>query len=144
MQWFFERVVMGGLREGIRDEVVHGIYAWHMDKQRKKWYTARPLEQLRAAFAAGGACFRFPPLLVVHGTLDSIVPIEQSRALLAEVAHTRTKEMIQAQAKACCPDLLVELPGKRHSYEVQCDDATKAVITGTAAWLGGLIGRQSD
>ncbi|CAN5684288.1 hypothetical protein BH09MYX1_BH09MYX1_23230 [soil metagenome] len=45
-----------------------------------------------------------PPMLLVHGTADAIVPIEDSR------------KMLRALQNAGVPSLLVELPGEPHGY----------------------------
>lgn len=48
-----------------------------------------------------------PPFMVVHGTNDGLVPVEQARSFV---------EMLRAESKS--PVVYVELPGTQHAFEV--------------------------
>ena len=59
---------------------------------------ASPLDQIHA-----GA----PPFMIVHGTDDSLVPIEEARAFAARLREIPT-----------CPTIFLELPGAQHAFEI--------------------------
>ncbi len=48
-----------------------------------------------------------PPFLVIHGTNDSLVPVEQARAFVAKLRGRSTQ-----------PVVYVELPGAQHAFDV--------------------------
>lgn len=48
-----------------------------------------------------------PPFFVLHGTNDSLVPVEQARTFVEELRKVSTKPVVYA-----------ELPGAQHAYEV--------------------------
>eukprot|EP00928_Gymnodinium_smaydae_P056198 TRINITY_DN39618_c0_g1_i2.p1 TRINITY_DN39618_c0_g1~~TRINITY_DN39618_c0_g1_i2.p1 ORF type:complete len:436 (+),score=51.84 TRINITY_DN39618_c0_g1_i2:44-1351(+) len=103
LAWFFERFVLQG-----RSEL---------------WDGARPLLQTWA---------KLPPALVIHGSLDSIVPVEQSRGILARLQSSRDNRCMPA-------DLLLEVNGARHSFDIVHDARAKAVHAGVVAWLRCIL-----
>jgi len=87
--------------------------------QSELWDTARPLllplEEL-------------PPTLIYHGTLDSIVPVEHSRRFMTHLLSSRMHAPTPM-------DLLVELPGERHSFELGGTGIERDLLAGVLAWL---------
>jgi len=86
------------------------------------WSTARPVALELAAY---------PPTLLLHGSLDGVVPVQQSRQFFARLQAARVR-------RSPPQDLLVEVPGERHSYEVGGDAAARAAMVGTLAWAENL------
>jgi len=109
LAWYFERMVLRGRAE--------------------LWDSARPLQhELLSAF---------PPTLVFHGELDSVVPIEFSERLLSALAVARPQV-------APPTDCFVRLPGLRHSVEMDGGAAVQVLLAGIVAWLGARCHGQSS
>jgi hypothetical protein len=91
------------------------------------------------AFGAttGSVCGWWRLLPLPTAASDSIVPIEQSRAPLAEAKKKRARKRRFEHAGPSVPPYwfssLASAVGTR--CEVHCNDVAMAVITGTAAWL---------
>lgn len=67
---------------------------------------------------------RAPPFLVIHGTHDTLVPVEEARLfveLLREASHE--------------PVAYAELPGAQHAFEVFASARTGHVVRGVARFL---------
>ncbi len=65
---------------------------------RQVWEAASPVERVRADA---------PPMFVLHGDNDSLVPVEQARRFVAALRRTSTSPVAYA-----------ELPGTQHAFEV--------------------------
>jgi len=65
-----------------------------------------------------------PPTLVIHGALDSLVPVEEARRFAALLAETTTEPVVYA-----------ELPGTQHAFEVFPSIRTVHVINGIERFL---------
>jgi len=90
--------------------VVRKRYARHQDVYRK----ASPIARVRPDA---------PPFLVVHGTADKIIPVEQARAFVAKL-----------RAASLSTVAYLELPGAHHGF-----DMTDGCRTGPAAMAIGLF-----
>lgn len=110
LHWFFENLILRG--------------------DRSLWPTALPLAELRGA-AAAGAARRWPRTLVLHGELDSIVPLQHSRWLLTDLASAGPAPGVAGD------DALVVVPGPsaRHTLEAGRSKAAAAALMGAAGWL---------
>jgi acetyl esterase/lipase len=73
-----------------------------------------------------------PPFLVVHGTVDNLVPVEQARRLVAALREVGTEVTY------------VELAGAPHAFDVFHSEWADAAVAGTARWLGWLLNRGAD
>jgi acetyl esterase/lipase len=73
-----------------------------------------------------------PPFLVVHGTVDNLVPVEQARRLVAALRDVGSEVTY------------VELAGAPHAFDVFHSEWADAAVGGTARWLGWLLSRASD
>jgi acetyl esterase/lipase len=67
-----------------------------------------------------------PPFLVVHGTIDNLVPVEQARRLVAELREAGTDVTY------------VELRGAPHAFDVFHSEWADAAVVGVARWLRWL------
>jgi acetyl esterase/lipase len=70
-----------------------------------------------------------PPFLVVHGTNDTLVPVEEARWFV---------DLLRAASKT--PVAYVELPLAQHAFEVFTSARTAFVIRGVARFLGVVLG----
>jgi acetyl esterase/lipase len=73
-----------------------------------------------------------PPFLVVHGTVDNLVPVEQARRLVAALRDIGTDVTY------------VELAGAPHAFDVFHSEWADAAVAGTARWLAWLLSRDAD
>jgi acetyl esterase/lipase len=73
----------------------------------------------------GGA----PPFLVMHGTVDNLVPVEQARRLVLAL-------------RAVVPDTVVyvELPGAPHAFDVVRSVRTTAALDGVERFVSWVLG----
>jgi acetyl esterase/lipase len=76
----------------------------------------------------GGA----PPFLVVHGTVDNLVPVEQARRLVTNLRS--------AGVRVC----YVELPGAPHAFDVFHSNWADGAVEGVARWLNWLLDDHGD
>lgn len=72
-----------------------------------------------------------PPFMVVHGTNDTLVPVEQARAFVA---------MLRAESKE--PVVYVELPGTQHAFEVFDSRRTLASAAAVHRFLAAVRARE--
>jgi len=68
-----------------------------------------------------------PPALVVHGDLDTLAPVAQARAFVA-----------QLRATSAAPVVYVELPGAHHAFEVFNSIRTLQTVAGVELFLAWL------
>ncbi|MFN8024929.1 MAG: alpha/beta hydrolase [Acidimicrobiia bacterium] len=82
----------------------------------------------RAAFERASPLDRIgpqaPPFMVVHGTLDSLVPIAEGRAFAAGLREQSTE-----------PVVYLELPGAEHAFEVFHSIRSEATVRGVHRFL---------
>jgi acetyl esterase/lipase len=88
----------------------------------------RPLSEAREAFDRASPMSRVhpdaPPFLVVHGTHDTLVPVEQARLFV---------KILRAASHA--PVAYLELPQAQHAFEVFSSARTANVVRGVARFL---------
>jgi len=70
-----------------------------------------------------------PPFFVIHGEMDSLVPVEDARLFV---------EMLRAKSTA--PVLYAELPGAQHAFEVFPSERTGHVLAGVERFVGAIYG----
>ncbi|MGH7298442.1 MAG: alpha/beta hydrolase fold domain-containing protein, partial [Polyangiaceae bacterium] len=87
-----------------------------------------PRHAARDAYSAASPVDRVhpgaPPFLLVHGTHDSLAPVDESRMLF---------EALRATSRA--PAFYVEVPGAQHAFEIFPSVRTRHVVAGTARFL---------
>ena len=69
-----------------------------------------------------------PPFLIVHGTIDNLVPVAQARTLTEQLRRVGT------------PVTYVELAGAPHAFDVFHSEWSDAAVAGVARWLTQLPG----
>ena len=70
-----------------------------------------------------------PPFLVVHGTIDNLVPVEQARAFTTALRDVGTDVTY------------VELPGAPHAFDIFHSEWADSAVSGVARWLSWLLAR---
>lgn len=70
-----------------------------------------------------------PPFFVIHGEMDSLVPVEEARLFV---------ETLRAKSKA--PVLYAEIPGAQHAFEVFPSERTGHVLAGVERFVGAVYG----
>ena len=70
-----------------------------------------------------------PPVLVVHGDLDNLAPVDEARAFVREAARGRASN----------PVVYVELPGAHHAFDVFHSIRTMETIAGVDRFLAWLL-----
>ena len=70
-----------------------------------------------------------PPLLVIHGAADSLVPIAESEHFVRAL-----------EGGSASPVVFVRLPGATHAFDAVPSIRTQNVVAGTAAWLEAIVG----
>lgn len=67
-----------------------------------------------------------PPMLIVHGDMDGVVPCSVSEECIKRIRSHRTR---------CSSDMLISVPGQRHAFDDFWNPTTRVVLDGIAAWL---------
>lgn len=70
-----------------------------------------------------------PPFFVIHGTMDSLVPVEDARLFV---------QLLRAKSKA--PVVYAEIPGAQHAFEVFPSERTGHVLAGVERFVGAVYG----
>jgi acetyl esterase/lipase len=70
-----------------------------------------------------------PPFFVIHGAMDSLVPVEDARLFV---------KLLRAISKA--PVLYAEIPGAQHAFEVFPSERTGHVLAGVQRFVGAAYG----
>jgi acetyl esterase/lipase len=86
------------------------------EEMRPTWESASPMGAIRSDA---------PPFMVIHGTNDSLVPVEQARAF----AEMLRKESTQ-------PVVYAELPRAQHAFDVFWSPRTWAAVHAVERFLG--------
>jgi acetyl esterase/lipase len=74
-----------------------------------------------------------PPFLVIHGTRDTLVPVEDARLFV---------EMLRAVSKE--PVAFAELPGAQHAFEVFPSERTAHAIRGVERFIDWVYSRHRE
>ncbi len=80
------------------------------------WHAASPMSRVHVDA---------PPFMVVHGTNDSLVPIEQARSFV---------ELLRKESMN--PVVFAELPGTQHAYDIFWSPRTHATVYAIEQFLG--------
>jgi len=103
------------------------------------WPSADAPSLLDAAAEAAGS-EGLPPTLIIHGTEDSVVPIEHSRRWLAALRLAQT-----CHSNVIHGHVLVAVPGGRHCFEIAPAGVVEAVFDGVVSWLEATVaGHRSE
>ena len=88
----------GTSREDITPVLEKRVFKSSLADARERWEQASPISHVRADA---------PPFFVLHGTNDSLVPVEQARTFVDELRKESTQPVVYA-----------ELPLAQHAFEV--------------------------
>ena len=72
-----------------------------------------------------------PPFMVVHGSNDTLVPVEQARSFVS---------MLRAESKE--PVVFAELPGAQHAFEIFDSNRTLAAVGAVHRFLAAVRARE--
>ncbi len=89
-----------------------------LDEDPQRYRKASPLHRVHA-----GA----PPFFVIHGTHDSLAPVEDARALVRRLRERSQRPVVYA-----------ELPGAQHAFELFHSLRTRHVVRGVERFLTRL------
>jgi acetyl esterase/lipase len=106
-----------GMEEFLADHVLKTRLA----DDRATWEAASPM-----SWVGPGA----PPFMVVHGSNDTLVPVEQARSFVA---------MLRAESKE--PVVYAELPGAQHAFEIFDSHRTLATVRAVHHFLAVVRAR---
>ena len=110
--------------EGILDEFLgERVFPGRRSTHGELWSALSPIERVRPDA---------PPMLVIHGTGDVLLPFGQSREFV---------EALRRVSRA--PATLIELPGIEHAYDTYSTALTWAHVRAIEAFLAPLTGRES-
>jgi acetyl esterase/lipase len=88
----------GTSRADMEDFVERLVFKSKLAEDRARWEQASTISHVRPDA---------PPFFVIHGTTDSIVPVEQARTFVDELRKESTQPVVYA-----------ELPGAQHAFDV--------------------------
>ncbi len=86
-----------------------------LDEEPERFADASPLDHIRPDA---------PPFLVIHGDNDTLAPVEDARAFVAELAATSTS-----------PVVYVELHGAQHAFDVFRSPRTRRMVRAVEQFL---------
>jgi acetyl esterase/lipase len=114
----------GGIgADGMGGLVEHLVLKRKLSEDPGVFSRASPLDRIHA-----GA----PPFMVVHGTDDSLVPIQEARAFAARLREVSNQ-----------PTVFLELPGAQHAFEIFDSLRSEAVVRGVHRFLASVHRSQS-
>ncbi|MCB0996850.1 MAG: alpha/beta hydrolase, partial [Acidimicrobiales bacterium] len=85
-------------RDDMEDFLAKFVFKATKDDDPNLWDSASPMAHLGS---------EAPPMLIVHGTNDGLVPVEQARSFATALARVSEQ-----------PTVFVELPGTQHAFDV--------------------------
>src|SRR5205085_8546232 len=88
---------------------------------REAWEKASPMSRVRADA---------PPFFVIHGELDTLVPVEEARRFVALLRASTTAPVVYA-----------EIPGAQHAFEIFPSLRSTFVIHGVERFLAWVYTR---
>jgi len=91
-----------------------------LEEAREVWEQASPMTHVSADA---------PPMMLLHGTNDSLVPVGQARAMV---------DLLRAASRQ--PVVYVEFPGAQHAFDVFAGNRTNAAVEGIERFLNVVRG----
>ena len=88
----------GTSRADMEDFVSRLVFKSKLADDRERWLQASTISHIRTDA---------PPFFVIHGTTDSLVPVEQARTFVDELRKESARPVVYA-----------ELPGAQHAFDV--------------------------
>ena len=100
-----------------------GVQVDTRDDDRARWEQASPISHVGP---------HAPPFFVLHGTNDSLVPVEQPRAFVDELRKRSRQPVVYA-----------ELPGAQHAFDTMPSVRTHATVHAVERFLAVVRSRSS-
>jgi len=115
----------------------YGVYDWtnrdgtgraDMAQMLAERVVKRPLEEAHEVYDQASPMTHVgpdaPPMMLLHGTADSLVPVAQARAMV---------DLLRARSRN--PVVYVEFPGAQHAFDVFAGNRTNAAVAGIERFL---------
>jgi len=97
----------------------------------------QPLEQAKVMYEQASPMTHVsadaPPMMLLHGTNDSLVPVAQARAMV---------DLLRSASPR--PVVYVEYPGAQHAFDVFAGNRTNAAVEGIERFLNVIRGEQGQ
>lgn len=110
------------LHHGLQDMLARVVMKTSLATHREQWEQASPLHRIHP-----GA----PPFFVLHGSHDSLTPVEEAR-LFVEMLRKTSRE----------PVCYAEMPGAQHAFEIFHSLRSARVVSGVERFLAWVWSRQ--
>ncbi|QYG92726.1 alpha/beta hydrolase [Iamia sp. SCSIO 61187] len=108
--------------EGMDDFIADNVMKTTLDDDRETWDKASTMSWVGP---------HAPPFMVVHGTNDTLVPVQQARSFVS---------MLKAESEQ--PVVYAELPGAQHAFEVFDSRRTLAAVGAVHRFLASIRARE--
>jgi acetyl esterase/lipase len=115
----FTNTVRSGRRD-TEDFLTRVLFETRLRDDWERWERASPTHRVRVDS---------PPFFVVHGTNDSVVPVEQGRRFVRRL-----------QATSANPVVYVELPGAQHAFDTYGSLRTRDTVRAIERFLDVIYG----
>ena len=114
-----DRFGLRGARDPLRRLLERAVMKLPRDEAPERYADASPMNHLRPDT---------PPALVIHGSLDNLVPVDEARRFTTMLADTSE-----------CPVVYVELPGAHHAFDVFHSVRTLHAVAAVDAFLSWVL-----
>lgn len=118
------------------DHLHHVVLRCSPSEDEQKWSDFSPLWWIQQA-AEDMETHAPPAFLIVHGTHDALVPIDDARKFVAALRDTRSKR----EEPVKVPDIYVEIPGALHAFNYRHTPLTFALSDTVVQFLTALISK---
>ena len=106
---------------GIVKFMAEKVMPCYPDQDYGLWELGSPVAQVHS-----GA----PPFFVIHGTHDSLIPVEEARLFVAELRRRSNRDVLYA-----------ELDGAQHAFDFVASPATLHMVEGVRSYLDNLYSK---
>jgi acetyl esterase/lipase len=111
------------LHDGLKGFLQKLVMKCSPDTDAEAWRKASPMHRIHADA---------PPFFVIHGTHDSLTPIEEARHFV-DLLRKSSKE----------PVCFAEIPGAQHAFETFYSLRTEHVVRGVERYLAWVVARRA-
>lgn len=109
-------------RADMEDFLARAVFKSSLAEDRERWEQASSMSHVHADA---------PPFFVLHGTNDSLVPVEQARTFVDELRKESTRPVVYA-----------ELPGAQHAFEIYASVRAAAAAHAVERFLAVIRSQQ--
>jgi len=110
--------------DGLRDVLERQVMKASLEEAPEAYEAASPVARVHADA---------PPFFVVHGTHDTLVPVEEAR---------RFCQILRAASRS--PVVYAEIPGAQHAFEIFPSLRTTFVLHGVERFLAYVVSRRRE